>query len=484
MFSDVASERVVLAGICRFHGDIYWDICDILNEDSFSNESNKLIYRCISKIFKDDSDAKIDIPSIQSAASGLALGYIFAKKDELLHLQAIVNTYVEKSNVRKFALKIRKLQIVKMLYGEMESVQEKLTKLSGDEKLSTIIASVENDIFKFNNLLTDKRDTPEKLGEGIREILEEAAENPIDQVGISSGLLAWDSAIGGGLRGGAATLIVARIKTGKSFLGANIGRHIASNGIPVLTVDLEMPRTDTSYRVLSSMSRVKIDDLETGAFGKNPYIKNKVLEAADKLNELPYYHRHVHDLDFDEQLAYMKRWIRQVVGIQPDGKANKCVIIFDYLKITDGVSEEKNLMEYQILGRRMGALQSLASEYNIPILIFAQANREGIDGEHSGTVAGSDRLLWTCDSCSILKQKTAEEISEDGWQNGNRKLIPILNRHGKGVQPGDYINLIMEGEYGTIKEWKTKFELMHQSKEKNQGFEVENCPNEVEFRAD
>ena len=64
-----------------------------------------------------------------------------------------------------------------------------------------------------------------------------------------------------------------------------------------------------------------------------------------------------------------------------------------------------------------------------------------------------------CSNFTIYKHKSDEEIASDGPENGNRKLVPIIARHGEGLQPSDYINITMRGQFGQIIEGKTAFEL-------------------------
>jgi hypothetical protein len=44
---DPASERAVLAGICAYGEDAYLDTVDIIQESSFTIDSNGVIYKCI-----------------------------------------------------------------------------------------------------------------------------------------------------------------------------------------------------------------------------------------------------------------------------------------------------------------------------------------------------------------------------------------------------------------------------------------------------
>ena len=98
-------------------------------------------------------------------------------------------------------------------------------------------------------------------------------------------------------------------------------------------------------------------------------------------------------------------------------------------------------------------------KYDCPCLSFVQLNRDGITKESTDTASGSDRIIWLCSNFSIYKSKSDEEIAKDGTENGNRKLVPLIARHGEGLQDKDYINVNMIGKYGKLVEGKTAFEL-------------------------
>ena len=52
ILADPSAERAVLSGICRYGEEIYLDIADILQEASFTIDSNSILYRCLKQIFK------------------------------------------------------------------------------------------------------------------------------------------------------------------------------------------------------------------------------------------------------------------------------------------------------------------------------------------------------------------------------------------------------------------------------------------------
>ena len=118
-----------------------------------------------------------------------------------------------------------------------------------------------------------------------------------------------------------------------------------------------------------------------------------------------------------------------------------------------------NIQEYQALGFQITSLHNLCVKLDIPCLSFVQLNRDGITKESTDAVSGSDRLIWLCTSFTIFKAKSIEEVAEDGPNAGNRKLVPIVSRHGAGLDDGDYINMNMEGSHARLTEIMTRNEI-------------------------
>jgi hypothetical protein len=130
----------------------------------------------------------------------------------------------------------------------------------------------------------------------------------------------------------------------------------------------------------------------------------------------------------------------------------------------------------------MTALHNFAVKYQIPIVAFIQLNRDGITKESTDSASGSDRIIWLCSNFTIFKRKSDEEIAEDGPDAGNRKLIPLISRHGGGLDDNDYINCYMKGWCAKISEGKTRLELMHNTKNQKDGFIVNEHENkEISF---
>jgi len=457
--SDIGSERAVLAGLLQHGIDGYVSISDFITIDSFGHYNNQVIFRCIEEIVKNDQ--KVDIPSILSIASRLNLSEAINTPQEIKYIKSLFDFPVEKDNVFNFGLQIKKFEFARKIKKLTEKIHKDIDGISGSESINDIIQILENPVTDFLRE-DDGGDVPEKIGKGIEQYVDFLKDNKCDIIGIPTGFNKYDEAIGGGLRRKCVDLVSARPKVGKSVFADNVALNVALKNIPVLMLDTEMSKEDHLNRLLSNISGVPINEIATGKFVDDEDKYQKILDAVKQLESIPYSYVSVAGRPFDQILNLIKRWVVQEVRTDDQGRTNNCVIIYDYLKLMSSSSITNNIQEYQALGFQITSLHNLCVKLDIPCLSFVQLNRDGITKESTDAVSGSDRLIWLCTSFSIFKIKSPEELAEDGPNAGNRKLVPIVARHGGGLDDGDYINMVMQGSHAKLKELKTRNEFKNQ----------------------
>lgn len=463
--SNAAAEKAVLSAIYNGGADTYFEVCDIIRNGSFTETYNGLMYLCIKHCYETIKVQKCDIASFQAAAHELGIEALINKGDCSKHVRQIIDFQSSAANVKKFAQKIRKLEIARLMHQKLELAQEQLLAINGSETITEILSIAEEQVFDFSSILDQRDEDPVSLATGLSELLQELKNSPVSQPGISTGFKRWDATIGGGLRGGTVNLIGARAKGFKSGLALNMSKNIAMMGIPVLYLDTEMTLQDQQMRFTACQSKTPIRDIETGNFGKDLSVAANVLQAAEDLATkgatLDY--KTISGFSFEEQIATMRRWLFKKVGVTTDRKAYPCVIVYDYLKLMDDEGLGK-LAEHQLMGFMMTKLHNFAVMYDIPILSFVQLNRDGIDKESVASVSQSDRIIWLCSNFSILKPKSAEEIASDGEQYGNFKLAPLVCRHGPGLPPGEYVSCNAKRSCAYIEEVAFSEEIREQNR--------------------
>tara|TARA_R100000152_G_C6781331_1_gene215615 strand:+ start:3345 stop:4826 length:1482 start_codon:yes stop_codon:yes gene_type:complete len=467
---NVASERAVLAGLFQHGQESLAEIQILLGEDSFTLDTNKVLYKCIVHALRDHT--KAGYTDILSSAKSLQLDEYVEKNEVLKHISGIMNTPVHIDNVAEHAKKLKRLEFARKSQAELRNIYVNLNKVTGDESITEILSTIETPIQNIClSYIKEDELSPKSIGEDVDEYIKHLEENKDKSIGITTGFTAFDDAIGGGLRRKCVDLIAARPKTGKSCLADNIALHVAkTHKIPVLMLDTEMSKQDHINRLLASIGEIEINEIASGKFSDNNEHKDKIAKGVDILRDLPYDYISIAGRPFEETLSIAKRWLIKNVGYDENGVLNDCLIIYDYLKLMTSDSINNNLAEFQVLGFQITALHNFCVENDVPCLSFVQLNRDGITKETTDVVSGSDRLVWLCTSFSIFKDKTEEERLTDGIRSGNKKLIPVVSRHGPGIEDEGYICLQMEGKYAKITELGSIRSIKRNDNNDEQGF--------------
>lgn len=455
---DQGAERNVLSIIMTHGVDAFIEADTYITNNDFTSELNRGIYLAFKELATEGKE-NFDPELVKSKLKELKKNKILEAKENQQYIAMLIKCSSSIDKVKDFCRFIKKHSIVRELYLRFNSQIDWLESLSGKESISEILTKAEETIVSYVNgadIDSDIRSLTDTIDDYVKEILESEI---VDQIGIPTGYPIYDDLIGGGLRPGTVNFIVARPKVGKSWLALNIARNIGKINIPILYLDSELTERYQQSRILSIDSSVAIAPLETGKFKTSKESIEKVKLSVDRIRKYPIDYQSIAGLHPTEVCGLIRRWIIKKVGFNENGKANPCVVIYDYLKLTSSEDLGKSSPEYVLLGLMMTDLSNLAIRYNFPIVSFGQMNREGIDGEETSVVAGSDRILWLCSNLSIFKNKTEEDDSLGcGFSHGNKKLIIKDTRQGSGhIDAGDYINMIASLRPGVEKEVATGF---------------------------
>lgn len=480
---DYPLERSVIIGALR-SSDTFLDIDPILNTDTFGDSVHQALWSITSAIYHEDNNARMDTSLIRAKAQELNLAHIIENKKEIKYISDLFSVIVEPSNVRKFAAKIRILEIARLLNSQLELAQGDVVGGARTSSVDQLVAFAENRIFDFSSLISTERNSGYvHISEGSLEYYEYLTENPRDLLGISSGFPIYDQLLGGGLQRKCVNMIGARTNVGKSFLADNIALHVAGKlNIPVLYLDTEMDMQGHWFRIWANVSKVPSNLIKTGKAGKNEVTDAKVREAIQHVDTIPYYYSNISGKPFEEVLAYIRRWLVREVGYDSNGNIKDCLIVHDYLKLMTAEGISNDMKEYQILGFQMTSLHNFAVKYDVPILSFIQLNRDGITKDGLEAISQSDRVSWLASSVSIYKRKSDEEIA-DTSDRGNMKFIVVKSRHGQTNNYNEYINYNFNGSIGLITEGNLSTDPtpIVRQENPNQSFEIEDSETNGEL---
>lgn len=445
MKKDVAAERIVISGLLQFGEDLWYEINGFLKEQHFQINENRFLYTAISKLIFEEKIAKPQISSVLAVLDKMSNKFEISIEN---YLEACSNHLTTIPEATLMAKKVIKVSILNNLIYRAGTTGDKLSKMTGDEPLQQILAAAEGDITEFTDSILDVKETV-AVGATLNEFLERLRDSAGKPRGIQTGFKLWDEAIGGGMRGPGFHVMGARAKQGKSMISVQIGSNVAKQGVPVLYCDTELSQDITNARLLANVSGITINEIESGTFGQNQYKNGKIVAAAELIEQMPLFYNNISGQPHAQWIAAMRRWIHKSVGFKPDGTAKDCLIILDYLKMMD-LKEMGQNKEYQYLGQIATDLHNFCIQYNIPMLVLVQLNREGINGSGQGVIADSDRIMRLCSSFTIFRPKDEIDLADD--PEGNRKLEVVDCRFGPGLDSGTYINLMCDYGKCSIKE--------------------------------
>lgn len=461
--ADLLGELSVLGGVFRYGTDAYLDVADILRVESFTLPENQAIYRCLQHALGGtERVGSLDRPSLYAAASSVGLSDYLQSPSISSHVESVLRVPVELESVRRLALRLRKLDVARDLTLRHHKALADLAAVRGDESIDDILRLSEEPtasvLAELSGGLRQVQVRP--MAEGARERFRALIRTPLPQVGVPSGFSRFDRAIGGGFRPGAVDLICSRMKVGKSSLCNNVALTVAGRlGIPVLYVDTEMTIEEQQNRACAALAGVLVKKLETGDLTREEQVR--LGEALKKYEAMPYDHAEMLDLSFEDILTHVRRWVARRVGFRGDGKANACLIIFDYFQIVSQADVGRQFAEWQVLGHMMTRLKNLMKQLGTPCLCFAQANRDGLDYKDERILRGADRILDKVTSFWVFCRKPEEAIlpARPGEPRLTHELYYCFSRFGEGLARENYLNIATDYARGFMCEGPTRDEL-------------------------
>lgn len=462
---DLMSEASVLAGIVRYGSEAFLDASMVLRSESFALFENQCLWKCLSYLLKDkDRVQVVDRPTLFSAASSVGLMDYFGQADMRSHIESVYRIPVEQESVERLALKLRILDVARDLSVKLERAKEELEAITGDESIDSLIGMAESPAHSTIDELSGgmRLNKARQFAEGARERFRELMKNPRDVVGIPTGFKHFDRAIGGGVRPGSVELICSRMKIGKSSFANNVAMNVAGGlGIPVLNVDTEMTIEEQQNRAAAAMAGLFIRDIELGKLTREQQVK--LGQGLQALEQMPYYHDEVRGIGFDDILSRIRRWVVRTVGFRDDGRANPCLVLFDYFQLMDS-QDMGRLAEHQALAFYAKKLKDMMGALGVPCIAFAQQNRDGLDFKDERVLRGADRILDKVTSFWLFCRKDEAEVvpSKPGEPKLTHELYYRFSRFGEGLDQANYINIATDYSRGYMGEGPTRDELFQQ----------------------
>ena len=417
-------EGHVLGGLLK-HPDVLPEVDSFVNAADFYNDVHQTIYCILRESILNGE--KIDKVLVATKISNLGI----SSKDDIDiydYINTLSYTAITREAVIGSCKELVKVRIRRELSETADRIKEHVTN-SSNQDLDSIIASTDA-IYSEKVSSYSFEDDPQNVFDDLEFKIEERGNNPTEDTGLATTYNEFNRLFGG-LRDGNIYAIVSRPAQGKTtFINELCLGAAIKNDVPVLVLDTEMTTEEIQFRMAAAKTGVPLWFLETGKWRSNEKMMQKVRDYFQELKKHKYYHYHVRNKTTDEVCAMIRRWHMKYVG-----RGNKCVIAYDYVKLT-GERVDKNWAEHQAIGEKIDKLKRIAEEISAPLITAMQMNRSGESFNRNSTslvddssaIALSDRLQWFATFVAIFRRKTTDEIALDGERFGTHKLIPLKTR--------------------------------------------------------
>lgn len=223
-------------------------------------------------------------------------------------------------------------------------------------------------------------------------------------------------------------------KQGKSIMLLNHAVDLLRKDLAVLYIDSELNTRLFTARLLAHLSGVEYKRLTSGNYDEEE--KERIEDAIAWLKTRRFVH--IYLPMFDQQTVYTTvKKMSHTMGLD-------CLVV-DYFK---GSADGDAWDSYAELGRFVDMVKNqIAGKMGIYALAAAQATE-------SGKLADSAKIARNASTIIMITEKTEEEMDEDGPECGNKKLRVIFNRNGMQHAPGEYIDVVFDGNHILYEEAK------------------------------
>lgn len=296
------------------------------------------------------------------------------------------------------------------------------------EELSQLSSAIEN-LKK-----TDEEDDKGYLDEAMDDLSYRMYNDM--PVGIKS-FPKLDNFLSGGLYGSMLLTIGARPSVGKTAYGVNLAYQIISND-PEVQVDfftLEMNKREMLNRFVARHTNISSQNLKRPAKTLQQYERDAVADALDWYRE-----RKLRVYDKVLSLSGILSIIRENAS---KAKINKYVAIIDYIGLVK--VENSRAKRWEQIGQISRELKIMANEYNVPIVVLAQLNRD-VDANQT------PQLSNLRDSGSIEQDSNVVAFLHRPDKN-DPKVVQLTIRKNREGALGS-IDYYFEGSYMTFVEPK------------------------------
>ena len=353
---DEDAEQAVLGSMLT-DNDAVMAAVEVLKEDAFYREDNKIIYQAILNLYS--KSEPIDIITLKDELESMGK---FEQVGGFEYLASLPDKVPTTANVQKYIKIVEEKSVLRNLIKTANEIIE--LGYNPTEDVEDIMDGAEKKIFDIIQSKNTKSYTP------IKDVLVESFTN-LEKLynqkqrvtGVPTQFYDLDDKTAG-LHGSELILVAARPAMGKTAFALNIATNAALRAnVPVAIFSLEMSKDQLVNRMLCSEAMVDSNKVRTGKLDEEDW--TKLAEAIGPLSEAGVY------IDDTPGISVME--IRTKCRKLKMEK-NIGLVVIDYLQLISG-SNKRNGSREQEISEISRSLKVLAKELNVPVIALSQLSR-------------------------------------------------------------------------------------------------------------
>lgn len=202
------------------------------------------------------------------------------------------------------------------------------------------------------------------IGQFLKTIEQNQAYEDLYKTRIMSGFQEFDS-ITSGINKGDLIVIAGRPSTGKTSLAINIVKYLICNlKIGAYVFSLEMSKIQILYKLISNACKIPIKAIVKGCVTESEW--NNVQKICQQFSSSLLY--------IDDEPRISIDYINYQIKSITNKGLKSYLIVVDYLQLIQN-NEKKHDTRTEELGYITRQLKIIAKEYNLPIIVLSQLNR-------------------------------------------------------------------------------------------------------------
>ncbi len=352
------AEKAVIGGIL-IDNSAFERVSGTLQPEYFYRNAHRLIYRAIREL--------VDVKRV--AVDWLTLREELARTGDLedvggpAYVSGLMDGVPRSVNLRFYASIVREKYLLRSII--LASNKTIAAAYDAEDEATTILAKADLALLELQRTDIDRRINVRHSASQLLAEVERRFAHRGELTGVPTGFtdlnretLGWQA--------GDLIVVGARPSMGKTALALNNARAVAEAGKRVAVFSMEMSRQQLEFRLLSSVSKVPLSRILSGACGEKD--QQDIGAAWSRYCGL--------DLEIDDKSDHTAQDIRAACRrIRAEGGLD--LVIVDYVQLIPGNLDRRGATRTEELSDISRRLKRLAVEMGMPVMVLSQLKRTG-----------------------------------------------------------------------------------------------------------